>query len=101
MKPNDGKPRIFARQQAGPWIADALCRGTDPEPFYPPRGDDAAVDAAKAVCAACPVRVECLDHAIDTNEHLGVWGGESANERRKIGRARRKARRLARIEAAA
>lgn len=94
-------PRIFARQQTGEWLADALCRGTGPDPFYPPRGDDAAVDAAKAVCAGCPVRTECLEHAIATNEHLGVWGGASANERRKIGRARRKARRLARIEAAA
>ncbi len=39
------------------------------------------LEAAKAVCAPCPVRLECLDHAIAEGERFGVWGGLSVRER--------------------
>jgi WhiB family transcriptional regulator, redox-sensing transcriptional regulator len=32
--------------------------------------------AAKAICARCPVRVECLRGALARREPWGVWGGE-------------------------
>ncbi|MFO7701064.1 MAG: WhiB family transcriptional regulator, partial [Acidimicrobiia bacterium] len=41
---------------------------------------------ALAVCAACPVRVECLGHALATNERFGVWGGTTEKERRSLAR---------------
>jgi WhiB family redox-sensing transcriptional regulator len=31
---------------------------------------------AKAMCALCPLRFECLDGALDREEPWGVWGGE-------------------------
>ena len=31
---------------------------------------------AKAICAKCPVRAECLDAALARHEPWGVWGGE-------------------------
>lgn len=31
---------------------------------------------AKAMCALCPLRFECLADAIDREEPWGVWGGE-------------------------
>lgn len=31
---------------------------------------------AKAMCALCPLRIECLDNALDREEPWGVWGGE-------------------------
>jgi len=37
--------------------------------------------AAKAVCAACPVREPCLVHALASEERHGVWGGLSERER--------------------
>lgn len=37
---------------------------------------------AKAVCARCPVRPQCLDYALIANE-AGVWGGMSEDERRQ------------------
>ena len=39
---------------------------------------------AKQVCAACPVRAECLDYALRVNEPLGVWGGLDPIERRTL-----------------
>jgi WhiB family redox-sensing transcriptional regulator len=40
------------------------------------------VEAAKAVCAMCPVRPECLTWALATGQDAGVWGGTSEEERR-------------------
>jgi hypothetical protein len=66
------------------WMADAKCAGVDPELFFPGRGESA--EDAKAVCRACPVRVECLEYALVTNQTLGVWGGTSERQRRRLRR---------------
>ncbi|WP_436793325.1 WhiB family transcriptional regulator [Actinospongicola halichondriae] len=63
------------------------CRGVDPDIFFPDRGDSLA--PAKAVCAECIVRDECLEYALANGERFGVWGGTSERERRRIRRARR------------
>ncbi|MEZ5320578.1 MAG: WhiB family transcriptional regulator [Microthrixaceae bacterium] len=72
------------------WARKAACRGLDPAIFYPPTDEDAV--AAKAVCGECPVRRECLEHAIEHREKNGVWGGETERERLRIIRRRRRAR---------
>ena len=36
---------------------------------------DTETNEAKALCADCPSRVRCLDHAIRQPEHHGIWGG--------------------------
>ena len=45
-------------------------------------------DAAKAVCAACPVRQACLEHALSASEPYGIWGGLTLRERRMLRRTR-------------
>lgn len=67
------------------WKADGLCAQTDPEAFFPELGHTAA--PARRVCLACPVRVECLEYAIDHGER-GIWGGTTENQRKAIRRAR-------------
>lgn len=42
---------------------------------------EARIARAKRVCAGCPVRLECLEWAIQWNE-IGVWGGTTEDERR-------------------
>ena len=64
------------------WMQHAACRGLDPELFHPEVGELTA--PAKAVCDACPVRVECLEHAIVHEERNGVWGGVGSAERRRM-----------------
>lgn len=64
------------------WYADALCAETDPEAFFPEKGG--STREAKAVCAECLVRAECLDFALDTFQRFGIWGGCSERERRKL-----------------
>jgi WhiB family redox-sensing transcriptional regulator len=70
------------------WQSKAACQGLDPEIFYPLDDEDA--EEAKTVCAACPVREACLEHALGYREKEGVWGGATERERRRIIRQRRR-----------
>jgi WhiB family redox-sensing transcriptional regulator len=70
------------------WRDQAACRGLDPDIFYPVSDEDA--DMAKAVCATCPVREACLEHALVNRERDGIWGGATERERRRMVRQRRK-----------
>jgi len=63
------------------------CRDEDPELFFPIGSSGPALlqaAQAKAVCAGCPVRIDCLSYAIETGQAAGVWGGASEQERRAI-----------------
>ena len=73
-----------------PWRAKAACQGLEPDIFYPVSEDDADAEAAKVVCAECPVRESCLEHALAVREKDGVWGGATERERRRIIRQRRR-----------
>ena len=64
------------------WWFAGLCGQTDPELFFPEKGG--SVRAAKAMCAGCPVRAECLEYALAHDERYGVWGGTSERERRRL-----------------
>ncbi|HET6166638.1 MAG TPA: WhiB family transcriptional regulator [Marmoricola sp.] len=50
------------------------CRANDAELFFAESPSD--VELAKALCLACPVRLECLAGALERREPWGVWGGE-------------------------
>jgi len=71
------------------WRQRAACRGLDPSIFYPASDDECEI--AKQVCAQCPVREACLEHALAVREAEGVWGGCDERERRRIIRQRRRA----------
>lgn len=60
-------------QQSPDWMLRGLCRQTDPDAFFPDKGERA--EDAKAVCHRCPVQAECLQYALDHDERYGVWGG--------------------------
>jgi WhiB family redox-sensing transcriptional regulator len=83
------------------WRHNALCRDTDPELFFPVGTTGQAllqISRAKEVCCECPVKIDCLDFAMETNQDTGIWGGTSEEERRQIRReaaARARAARLA------
>ncbi len=70
------------------WRQKGACRGLDPVIFYPVQEEEA--DAAKAICATCPVQEACLEYALANRERDGVWGGTTAKERRRIIRQRRR-----------
>lgn len=55
--------------------------------------------AARAMCAACPVSIECRDMA-RANRENGFWGGENEEERAAAGHSPRSISRRAVQEAA-
>ncbi|MCK9870668.1 WhiB family transcriptional regulator [Nocardiopsis dassonvillei] len=58
-----------------PWLGDTevpCC--LEPDLFFAEAPAD--VEAAKAVCGACPVREQCLADALERGEPWGVWGGQ-------------------------
>lgn len=67
-----------------PFTSGAACRGHDPAMWYPGEGDSAT--EAKAICARCAVRTECLQYAIDHAIRDGIWGGMGEKQRRRIPR---------------
>lgn len=64
------------------WQERALCAQTDPEVFFPERGEPTT--EAKRICRMCEVQAECLEYALDRRERFGVWGGTSERERRAV-----------------
>jgi WhiB family transcriptional regulator, redox-sensing transcriptional regulator len=69
-------------------LRDAACGPEDLELFYPEPGDQAAEQAAKAICAACPVREACLDMALATGDQHAILGGTTPAERIPLRRQR-------------
>lgn len=67
------------------WAHFAACLETSVQ-MYPGEDDKAGIELAKEVCAACPVRAECLDEAQRTGDRWGIWGGYTAEERRTMRR---------------
>ena len=66
------------------WMREAICAETDPEAFFVEKGG--TTKPAKKICLGCPVRLECLQYALDHDERFGVWGGYSERERRRLQR---------------
>ena len=65
------------------WTGSARCTEADPEIFFPPRNNPGR--AARAVCAGCEVRAQCLAYAtVHAQENYGIWGGLSRVERIRL-----------------
>jgi hypothetical protein len=85
------------------WRSQAACRNTNPETFFPTAESGPAyerqVNEAKAMCAGCSVRAECLDEALIRIPD-GIAGGLTPAERRRLTRGRAAARRVSGAELA-
>lgn len=70
------------------WRSLGACRGLDPEIFFPETAEQ--IEQALEICDGCGVRVACLEHALARREKVGVWGGTTDKDRRRIIRQRRR-----------
>jgi hypothetical protein len=67
------------------WTAKAGCAGAEFTPvMFPTRKSEEA--RAIAICSGCPVRIDCLEHALVLGEDEGVWGGFTEKERIELHR---------------
>lgn len=71
----------------GHWTASASCGAgrVQPDALFV---EGSAQREVRAVCATCPVRLECLADALDSRTGFGVWGGMTERERRALLRRR-------------
>lgn len=76
------------------WHDDAACRDHPQEIFYGseersgkarhhPNLTVDEVARARRICNACPVQMQCLEHAIVNREEFGIWGGSTAGQRKR------------------
>lgn len=95
----------------------AKCQGLDPDIFFPenkgngryppnyipdpnnPRTrEEAEFQVARQICRGgdgegeCPIRQQCLDHALANPSLEGVWGGYTEEGRRKLRKKLRRQR---------
>lgn len=68
-----------------PWAVYAACKSDQSLMFFPTNRTEEA--SALLICGICPVSEDCLEHALETNERFGVWGGTTERERRKLRQA--------------
>lgn len=66
------------------WADKGACQNVEQTIFYPESHDKNAYNEARAVCAQCIVRLECLDYALRNKELDGCWGGTSPQQRRRM-----------------
>ena len=82
--------RILESDKEIAWMKHAKCRGMDTNLFYPNRSEKMDL-RVKIACAACPVRLECLEYGIKERELSGgTYGGYAGQQ---LARARIMARR--------
>ena len=75
------------------WRSASRCRTSDAEDLFVTGRKQRE---ARSFCRVCPVRTECLAHALDQRIEFGVWGGMTERERRALLRRRPDVRSLGR-----
>ena len=71
---------------------DPACQNY-PDAFFPEKGSNglrAELLWAKKVCGECPVQKQCSEYALKWEDE-GIWGGLTAEDRRKLKSAARRA----------
>jgi len=76
-----------AEQHDLSWHQYGACRGKPTAWWFPPRGsfEETTTQSALALCDICPVRQQCLAWGL-AHEWIGIWGGTSERERKKLRR---------------
>lgn len=69
---------------------DLPCQVADADLWF--AEDPRDLERAKAMCAECPLRAQCLQAALDRSEPWGVWGGEIFERGAVIARKRPRGR---------
>jgi WhiB family redox-sensing transcriptional regulator len=65
-----------------PWMVFRACRDAEADLFFATTKEDQG--HALAICATCPVRLDCLEYALEARERFGIWGGTTEKQRRRL-----------------
>ncbi len=83
--PTEDFPDLSDLMKRPLWQRRAACRGMGHTVFVNGRAKRDA--AAVRICERCPVRQQCLEHALASPGLVGIWGGTTEVERRWLLRA--------------
>lgn len=61
------------------WRDYAACKGDDPAIYF--FEDTSPNHQARRTCYTCPVRLDCLEYAVEHEKDWGVWAGVTARVR--------------------
>ena len=64
------------------WRTDALCAEVGGTIFFPKKG--ASANPARSICNRCAVVSECLTDALRDDRQVGIRGGLTEAERKRI-----------------
>lgn len=84
MTGNNSWWMTYAPPRDTAWMEYGVCRQVDPELWHPEKGRGDSSQAARAICGRCPVRVECLEYALAQPGIMGIFGGTTESQRRRI-----------------
>jgi WhiB family redox-sensing transcriptional regulator len=76
------KDRSIFRFAIDPMWEEAACVSSDTELFF--SMDPVHTKMALAICDACPIRIQCLNFAVSSKIEYGVYGGWTAENRKRI-----------------
>lgn len=84
------RPHTMPRYSRDDWWDDAACKG---QTWVVEARNTPAINAAKAICATCPVIEDCLRQALSMEARLPMWlrngvaGGMTRRERYDLSRS--------------
>lgn len=64
------------------WINEVACKPEQMELFFSELKSKVA--KAKAICDTCPVKLECLEFALNDKIEFGIFGGVTPDERKAM-----------------
>lgn len=64
----------LSRTTIAPKAVELPCQSADADLWFAEQ--PSSLEQAKALCQECPLRVQCLEVALENAEPWGVWGGE-------------------------
>lgn len=69
-----------------PFFSQGACLNSDPDLFFEDADEDADQPnpTVVTICNRCPIQVDCLNWAMETDQRHGSWGGTTPRQRRKI-----------------
>jgi hypothetical protein len=65
----------------------AVCAQADPDAWFPDSSYTADNKRALAMCTDCPIRLACLQGAVERREEFGTWGGHTQTALRELFRS--------------
>lgn len=82
--------RVYTDDHVRPetWMEGATCAQIGGDDWFPKHGDLPTTERAKKICRECPVRAQCLEFALRTNQREGIYAGYSPKSLERLRRNR-------------